>query len=265
MDQIEKVADVLKNWRKYSSPESTRGRSHSGLKHIKGHEEVTAERILQRNWNGRKVVSSMFKMAQYVESVLDLKLNWLERYHLARLLMSSLTFAGISKLERDNDEDWFEPYTIHSLVDHDLPEGQPSFKTRIGKPFPKWRSDVDEWGNVLVKSSEGCPPELEHQLKFFATENYPIDSPERYLSVFLEAVHKLERIPFRINEELLDLVIELDKNSDSRIIHSTPPDDVLEECEQKLAELYDQFDMDSVNAKWQAHPLRIPPGFGVLG
>ena len=31
MDQIEKVADVLKNWRKYSSPESTRGRSHSGF------------------------------------------------------------------------------------------------------------------------------------------------------------------------------------------------------------------------------------------
>ena len=86
MDQVDQVADVLKNWRNYSSPESTRGRSHSGLKYIKGNEEVAAKRILQRNWNGRMVVSSMFKMAQYVESVLDLKLNWLDRYHLARLL-----------------------------------------------------------------------------------------------------------------------------------------------------------------------------------
>ena len=43
-EQIEQVADVLKNWRNYSSPESTRGRSHSGLKHIKGHEEVAAKR-----------------------------------------------------------------------------------------------------------------------------------------------------------------------------------------------------------------------------
>ena len=85
IDQIENVAHGLKNWRKYSSPESTRGRSHSGLKHIKGHEEVAVQRILQRNWNGRMVVSSMFKMAEYVESALDLKLKWLERYHLARL------------------------------------------------------------------------------------------------------------------------------------------------------------------------------------
>ena len=74
--------------------------------------------------------------------------------------------------------------------------------------------------------------------------------------LFLEAVHKLERIPFRINEELLDIVIELDKNPDTRIIHSTPPDDVLEARQQKLAELYDQYDMDTVNAKWQAHPSK---------
>ena len=69
-------------------------------------------------------------------------------------------------------------------------------------------------------------------------------------------MHKLERIPFRINEELLDIVIELDKNPDTRIIHSTPPDDVLQARQQKLAELYDQYDMDTVNAKWQEHPSK---------
>ena len=46
-EQIDKVAHVLKNWRNYSSPESTRGRSHSGLKHIKGHEEVAAQNIIR--------------------------------------------------------------------------------------------------------------------------------------------------------------------------------------------------------------------------
>ena len=248
MDQIEKVADVLKNWRKYSSPESTRGRSHSGLKHIKGHEEVTAERILQRNWNGRKVVSSMFKMAQYVESVLDLKLNWLERYHLARLLMSSLTFAGIYKCLQENPHDIFSPYVIHSLVDHESPEDRPSFKTRIGKPFPKWTKNVDEWGNVLVKTANNVPPEFDYSPEIF-------DQPE-YHHAFLEAVHKLERISFRINEELLDLVIELDKNPDTRIIHGEPPDAVLAARQKKLAELYDQYDMDTVNTKWQAHPSK---------
>ena len=248
MDQVEQVADVLKNWRKYSSPESTRGRSHSGLKHIKGHEEVTAERILQRSWNGRKVVSSMFKMAQYVESVLDLKLNWLERYHLARLLMSSLTFAGIYKCLQENQDDIFSPYVIHSLVDHESPEDRPSFKTRIGKPFPKWTKNVDEWGNVLVKTANNVPPEFDYSPEIF-------DQPE-YHHAFLEAVHKLERISFRINEELLDLVIELDKNPDTRIIHGEPPDAVLAARQKKLAELYDQYDMDTVNTKWQAHPSK---------
>ena len=248
MEQVEQVADVLKNWRKYSSPESTRGRSHSGLKHIMGHEEVAAKRVLQRNWNGRMVVSSMFKMAQYVESALDLKLKWLERYHLARLLMSSLTFAGIYKCVQENSEDSFSPYVIHSLVGHEPPKDRPSFKTRIGKPFPKWTKNVDRWGNVLVKSANNVPPEFEYSPEVF-------DQP-KYHHPFLEAVHKLERIPFRINEELLDLVIELDKNPDTRIIHGEPPDDVLEERQQKLAELYDQYDMDTVNAKWQAHPSK---------
>jgi hypothetical protein len=138
MEQIAAVVDVLENRRKYSAPDSTRGRSHSGLKHIKGHEKLVPERILQRNWNGRKVASSMFKMAQYVESALDLKLKWLERDHLARLLMSSLTFAGIYKCVQQIPDDSFSSYVIHSLVGHEPPDERPSFKTRIGKPFPKW-------------------------------------------------------------------------------------------------------------------------------
>jgi len=242
------VVDVLKNWRKYSSPDSTRGRSHSGLKHIKGHEELVAERILQRNWNGRKVVSSMFKMAQYVESALDLKLKWLERYHLARLLMSSLTFAGIYKCVRQIPDDSFSAYVLHSLVEHEPPDERPSFKTRIGEPFPKWTRNIDRWGNVLVKSANNVPPEVEYSPEVF-------DEPEQHYP-FLDAVHKLERVPFRINEELLDIVIKLDKNPETRIIHGEPPDDVLKARTKKLAELYEQYDMDTVNKKWQAHPSR---------
>jgi len=246
--QIEKVAHVLGNWEEYAPRKSTRGRKHSGLKHIEGNEKVAAERILQRNWNGRMVVSSMFKMAEYVESALELKLNWLDRYHLARLLMGSLTFAGIYKCVQENPDDSFSPYVIHSLVKHKPLRDRPSHKTHVGKPFPKWTKNVDRWGNVLVKTAKNVPPEFDYAPEVF-------NEPE-YHHAFLEAVHKLERIPFRINEELLDIVIELDKNPDTRIIHSTPPDDVLQARQQKLAELYDQYDMDTVNAKWQEHPSK---------
>ena len=103
MEQIDAVVDVLKNWRKYSSPDSTRGRSHSGLKHIKGHEELAANTILQRDWNGKKAVSSMYKMAQSVDLLLGLNLDWKQRTDLARLLLSSLTYSRIYKLAKAND------------------------------------------------------------------------------------------------------------------------------------------------------------------
>ena len=165
-------------------------------------------------------MSSMVKMAQYVESVLDLKLNWLERYHLARLLMSSLTFAGIYKCVQENPDDAFSPFVLHSLVKHKPLPDRPSHKTSVGGPFPKWTKNVDEWGNVLVKTAKNVPPEFDYSPEVF-------DQPD-YHHPFLDAVHKLESIPFRINEELLDLVIELDGNLETRIIHGEPPADVLE-------------------------------------
>ena len=115
-EQIEKVADVLKNWRKYSSPESTstRGRVHAGIKHIKGHEEYVAEIILRRNLHSRNAVSSMYKLAHSVDLLLDLNLNWKERTDLARLLLSSLTYAKIYKLQKKDDSDWRSPYIINS-------------------------------------------------------------------------------------------------------------------------------------------------------
>ena len=84
MDQIEKVADVLKNWRKYSSPESTstRGRIHAGIKHIKGHEESVAEIILQKsksnpnkvilkdrwkNWTWQNLLLRSFAYAEFIQ------------------------------------------------------------------------------------------------------------------------------------------------------------------------------------------------------
>ena len=76
MEQIETVADVLKNWRKYSSPGSTRGRTHAGLSVIAElNVELIAEQILRRSWHSRKVTSSMFKMATEVEARFDLELK----------------------------------------------------------------------------------------------------------------------------------------------------------------------------------------------
>ena len=75
MEPVQAVVDVLENWREYSSPNSRRGRTHEGLKHINGHEGLAAKIILQRNWDGKRAVSSMYKMAQSVDLILGLNLN----------------------------------------------------------------------------------------------------------------------------------------------------------------------------------------------
>ena len=75
---------------------------------------------------------------------------------------------------KTHDEDWYEPYTIHSLVDHESPEDRPSFKTRIGKPFPKWTKNVDEWGNVLVKTANN----VAHQSLIIQPEFFHRNQPE---------------------------------------------------------------------------------------
>jgi len=164
MEHIEAVVDVLKNWRKYSSPgsTSTRGPVHAGIKHIKGHEEYVAEIILRRNWHSRKAVSSMYKMAHSIDLLLDLNLNWKDRTDLARLLLSSLTYAKIYKLQKKDDAYWRSPYLI-VLTDGTAVEERPApDKTKFEK-FPPWESNVDPEGNVLVKACKHQAPEDEHK------------------------------------------------------------------------------------------------------
>ena len=104
MSDITQVAHVLRNYRTFRQKPGSRGggANHAGLKHLKNADfDRVAERILQRSWHNRKVASSMFKMAESVEALLNLQLKWEERYALARLLISSLTYAGLYRLEQE--------------------------------------------------------------------------------------------------------------------------------------------------------------------
>ena len=220
-EQIERVADVLKNWRKYSSPESTstRGRVHAGIKHIKGHEESVAEIILRRNLHSRNAVSSMYKMAHSVDLLLDLNLNWKDRTDLARLLLSSLTYAKIYELQKKDESDWRSPYII-VLTDGTAVEERPAPDKTKFKEFPMWERNVDAEGNVLVKACKPQSPEDEHKPRIPEDANmFDHDAVP-----WLHAVRILEGVGFRINEQFLELVEKLDADPPTRLIHEFPPD-----------------------------------------
>lgn len=192
--------------------------AHLGLRLLRNADlDRVAERILQRSWHNRKVTSSMFKMAESVETLLHLQLTWRDHYDLGRLLISSLTYAGLYRLVREEEGNPFSPYFIVATgqspcVDNALPR-----KTRTDHPFPLWTSNYDAEGNRLVKPSNPSPPELEYNPLI------PHTDEEGFLP-WLEAVHALESVPFRINEEFLDLVKQLDANPETRIVHPIPPE-----------------------------------------
>ena len=167
-----------------------------------------AEYLLGENWHGRKAVSSMFLMADQVLNLLGIKkYAWNEKYGVGRILLSALTYSGMYYLHRD-DYGTNKPYYIYAPdKPQTLRKPRPSFKTREEK-FPPWTSNIDKFGNKLVRPSYPCTPENEYVPKFSTNRIIP----------WLDAVHRLESVRFRINKQLLEYVQEADKKISTRIV-----------------------------------------------
>jgi hypothetical protein len=208
------LADVLRHFPAYRKKPKRRGGGQKapGLKHLqnKDHDRI-ARRLLAQSWHGQKAVAGLFRMAVSVEDLLGLSINWRERWDLGRLLLSALCFTPLYRLEPELDKEGkakpaFEIIAIGRSVKNQLPN-----RTRINEPFPVWQRPIDEWGNQLVRPCRPCPPHLEYHPKLPPPN-------EIELHPWLYAVHKLEKIPYRINKEMLDLVIKLDKSASTRIV-----------------------------------------------
>ena len=170
---------------------------------------AVAERVLQTNWHGRTVPSAMFLMAESVQALLHLRLHWRARMHLGRYLCSCLTMSLQYHLDKDDRDDPRAPWRLYKTggkhKDKWLPE-----RTQL-EPFPKWTAPYDQHGHRLLRASRPCPPTQEYQPPF----------PETESTHWLHAVHKLESVGYRINEEVVDLVKTLDKKASTRLVPKT--------------------------------------------
>ena len=95
MSDTSKLAQVLREYEVFRKGPAKKGDGdfHKGLIHLRNvDQDRVAERVLQRDWHSRKAVASMFKMAESVERLLHLNLDWKERRDLGRLLISSLCY-----------------------------------------------------------------------------------------------------------------------------------------------------------------------------
>jgi hypothetical protein len=209
---VSKVAEVLRNFSDYRKKPGKRrgGKTWPGLQHFEQADvDRIAIRLLSTSWSGRKATKSLMEMADAIESLLcKTNLSWNQKWQMGRVLLSALTYSGLYRLERDEEKSKHEPYYIVETgeglhLNYSTPE-----RTRF-QPFPRWTRAIDDEGNRLVRPSRPCPTEYEH---------YP-EIPEISGRLpWLDAVHQIESVGFRISTEFLDVVIEAEKNDETRVI-----------------------------------------------
>ena len=189
---LQNFKDILKAHRRLTEPDKRGGGNQfAGLTHLKGIDlEYLAYQLAQNDYGGKKATSQAFRMAEQACVLLKkVDLEYIQKWHFGRVLLSAFTLAGIYHLKRIDDRGDGPYYVIDCFGS--LPSEEPPQRSRH-EPFPKWKSNWDEFGNRLVKPSYPCPTDLEF------SPNCQTDT------VWLRAVHKLESVPFRINTEVLE-------------------------------------------------------------
>ena len=101
-------------------------------------------------------------MAQSVETLLCIRISWAERFQMGRVLVSSLTYSGLYRLERDADNNQ-APYYIAASGKRLSTIKQLVHRTQFGKSFPKWTAPYDQHSNQLVRPCRPVPTELEYE------------------------------------------------------------------------------------------------------
>ena len=211
---LNNFSDITKAYQRSLTDNPVRGggRTHAGLNYLQGKDvKKLSEALAKVSWGGRKATATAFRMAELAVRTLNLKRVSTEaKFDIGRFLLSAFVYAGTYRLEADDDAKDSPLYVVDQDSDDwtGTTPDRPSFR-----PFKKWDKNTDKDGNRLVKPSWPCPPDKEYKYKINPEDNW------------VKAVHALEKTAFRINKEVLEWAIELDKNVKTRIIHKEPPPD----------------------------------------
>ena len=212
----ERLAFALENFSALRKKPNTRGggKTMAGLKHLEGKDYGRiASKLLETEWSGQYSVSALMIMAREVRDLLRIKdMSDDDIWAMGRVLVSALCYAGIYRQDQEaRGAVGGRQRPLYLVrVDRKLKGGKRPVKRTQHHPFPEWTGPTDDSGNRLVRPSHPCPPESEYEPTI-------ADQP------WVQAVHRLESIPFRINKALLRIVINLDTNPETRIIPYLPP------------------------------------------
>ena len=225
-----KVSHCLRHFSALRKKPNTRGggKTWPGYAYIKDkdHDRI-AIKLLETEWSGQYCGSALWVMAGEIQDLLRIRgLTINDQWSMGRVLISALCYAGIYKgvQEARGGAGGRQRPTYLVRTDEELDIGKRPVKRTRHHPFPKWTGPTDDDGNRLVRPCKPCPPELEYEPAI-------ADQP------WVQAVHKLENIPFRINKAVLRWAKELDANPDTRVIPYLPPN-----FERDIAVLEKEYD-----------------------
>ena len=192
-----------------------------------------AEILLGTQFHKKKITASCFEIAEVVAQHLKLNLSWDDDLKLGAYLISCLCRAGYYELKNRKELDDTYTKLDRKAYEYELKtEDQeildyPELNTYTSHtPFPRWTDSVDDKGRKLIKPSQPQPKENIRLPSFMEFESRTNEdgsfrlahSKDEYVhvwadnrdtipeTIWIEAIHKLEGNPYRINQKLLKVV-----------------------------------------------------------
>jgi len=192
-----------------------------------------AQILLGTQFHKKKVTASCFEIAEVVAQHLKLDLSWDDDFALGAYLISCLLRAELYEIKnrKGTDPSYDDldvmAYEYELRTDDQEILDYPELNTYTSHtPFPRWTDSVDDKGRKLIKPSTPQPKENINSQPFPEFESRKNDSTafrlvwtkDQHVQVWtdnrdtipettwIQAIHKLERNPYRINQKLLEVV-----------------------------------------------------------
>ncbi|MDH3691841.1 MAG: hypothetical protein OEU36_20560 [Gammaproteobacteria bacterium] len=231
--QCQRLADRIRE----RLSEKRVGKSADGKKlllDVKADPETLAQVVLEHARPMRKAITVVFSIAEQVHELYRASINAKklsfasgEQANTGAWLLGRLLDGDLYDLKRLGDDGYYTlvPQDWESVKD--IPTTYTSFK-----PFQPWSSPRDEKRRALVKSFVWQPPA--DDFAPLKPDTSPEENLERILKdnsyvipnvhnqpgqpkYYIEAANHLESVPFRVNEEMLRIIQDLDACPETRL------------------------------------------------
>jgi hypothetical protein len=179
----------------YTLYKGRRGVRHAGWHNLQdanllNNPEVLSRIVIGQINSGTKVCSTACRIGKFVSDTLDVPTIWRWQFDVGQYLIMAAVHSGLYEVRRGDGSApksarSTEPYRIYKTGS--LTHNHKNTYIQVGAPFDHWTAAVDDDGRELLQSNCYTPV---------------VDAN----STWVKAVHRLESVGFRINQQVFDII-----------------------------------------------------------